>query len=270
MVTLCGLSRLVSLCSSAALVAATAAAPGAVTPAAARGRPTVQVHGRLLVVPAEAPGRPAGVRRRPGRTATSSRCAGASRRTSAPVRRSTGACACPPTSCRGPRRGAVSRAPTAALRLVDRPQSLALRRGRDAVGHQAPPVATTPAPPTRSSSPPSTTRALSAQNDTQLLGHVTHRRQLLGRASPTARSPASRCRRRSTHYDTDGRADRLRARSGRPTSSALVQEAAAQFPGHQPVRRTDQLVVFVPAACSSGSDRRPRARSGRASPAAAP
>ena len=167
-----------------------------------------------------------------------------STRPCAPARSSTAG-----SPCR-PRWRARRATRSAALRIVDR-RSLTLpgrrqrlgdrrgRRGRDVRG----------APAVRRGR--STTRARSGRPTTELLGSREHRRRATGRASPTARSPASPCPPRSSTTTPPSAT----------TDCGLGQRLLQPGPGGSgevPERSTrsaaaDQLVLFVPAACASGA-----------------
>jgi hypothetical protein len=237
---------------AAALVAATVATPGLVPPAAAAAGASIQVHGTLLVVPPEEPGGHTGygvaladgdivpVRGRLGHDVRSG--ATFDGRLAVPTDVAAALVA---------RRESGS---TAALRIVDhRHLSLAVV-GTPSVT-QAPPVDDVGTIHTQYVAALANKGTL-GQSDTQLLGHVSNvgsywQGQSNGAiAAVTVPSTVD-------HYDTTTGTTACGLGSGQAGVNdffALVQEAAAQFPGLNPnAMGSNQLVLFVPAACSSGS-----------------
>ena len=234
--------------------AAAVGTPSAAGAAEAAGDTTVQVHGTLLVAQPDGPGaRPSYAVALADGDLIPVRGPFAGAR---PFSHVTGRLALPTTlvsdlAARGTRvpagatLDATSTPGREALRLVDR-RSLTLRL----VGT---PLLTDPEP---ASSPTAHQQYVAAidnkgnlnQNDTQLLGHVsTVGSYWQGEANGAITGigvPAS-----VTHYDTTAAA----ADCGLGNDFwNVVQEAAAKFPGIHWSNGSDQLVLFVPDACSSG------------------
>jgi hypothetical protein len=248
------LRRSTLLAGSLGLVATSALALGPTTARAAQpsqpsGPATVQVHGRLLVVPSERPGdQPSyGVALADGDIVPVSGSFDPSARTGAVF---DGRLALP-TSVTGSlaRRTGVADSRRAALRLVDR-RSLTL----PLVGAPSVEAAPAVAPPVTGTVHQQFVAALDnkgalGQSDAALLGHVSTvggfwQDESNGAISSLA-VPAT-----VKHYNTAvattdcGLGDDF---------FSLVEEAEAKFPGIDPFGGTDQLVLFVPPACQGGS-----------------
>ena len=233
-------ARLVVL--ALALVVATAPAPLLLAPAEAVGGTSIPVHGRLLVAQPDAPGlRPTyAVALADGDIVPMRGSFDPDVRTGAVF---DGRLALPATVTRTLTDHGESGA-AAALRVVDR-RSLALA----VVG--APTISEVSAaitPTTHAQFVAAVdNRGPLGQSDSQLLGHVStvgaYWKGEADGAISAIDAPSV-----VTHYDTDlsttdcGLGDDF---------FAIVQEAAAQFPGIQ-IGGPDQLVLFVPPSCSSG------------------
>ncbi len=239
------------LAGSLGLVATSALALAPTTARAAQpsGLATVQVHGRLLVVPAEGPGdRPSyGVALADGDIVPVRGSFDPSVRTGAVF---DGRLALP-ASVTGAlaRSGAVADPRRAALRLVDR-RSLTL----SLVGAPSVEAAPAVAPQVTGTVHRQFVAAIDnkgalGQSDAALLGHVSTVGGFWKDESNGAISslvvPAT-----VKHYNTSvattdcGLGDDF---------FSLVEEAEAKFPGINPFAGTDQLVLFVPPACASGT-----------------
>ena len=230
---------------------ATAAAAGLVVPAEAVTGPSVTVHGRLLVLPGEAPGgHPAyGVALADGDIVPVRGTFDPAVRTGAVFDGRLGLPAGVVTALS--RRGESGS--TAALRIVDR-RSLSL------------PVLGTPtvtdAPQVSAAVTPTTHQEFVAaidnkgalnQTDAQLLGHVTNVGSYWKSESNGAISgitvPAT-----VKHFDTATGTTACGLGSSGADFFNLVDEAASKFPGLNPNSMgSNQLVLFVPASCSSGA-----------------
>jgi len=225
-----------------ALVATAALTPALVAPAEAIGGTSIPVHGRLLVAQPDAPGlRPTyAVALADGDVVPVSASFGPGVRTGAVF---DGQLAVPATVTRSLADHGESGA-TAALRVVDR-RSLTLA------------VVGTPTITEVSAAITPTTHAQFVaavdnqgplgQTDSQLLGHVSavgaYWKGEADGAIGSIEVPST-----VTHYDTALSASDCGLGHD---FFAVVQEAAAQFPGIQ-IGGSDQLVLFVPPSCSSG------------------
>ncbi len=233
-----------------AVVALTVAtvAPGVVTPAAAAPGTSVSVHGRLLVIPGESPGEPTAyaVALPDGDVVPV--------RGTFPDRARTGATfagrlALPPQVLRGMTRRGES-GTTAALRMVDQ-RSLVL----PVVGT---PSVTAPDLTTGDAGTAHTqfvaaldNKGALGQNDTQLLAHVSNVGSYWAGQSNGAMTslvPST-----VTHYDTAVTPTSCGLGGDQTDFTKIIQEAMAKFPGINPFGGTDQLVVFVPPSCFTGS-----------------
>jgi hypothetical protein len=241
-------SACLGVLSAAVLVATMSLAPtGLAAPAGAVAGPTVLVHGRLLVVPAETPGGSTsyGVALADGDIVAVRGRFGADARTGAVFQ---GRLELPRGVVASMRARGLSGS-GAALRLVDR-RSLTL----DVVGT---PSVVAPAGTSAAVTPTAHQQYVAAldnkggalgQDDTTLLGHVSTvggywQGESGGAMSVTVPGTVK-------HYDS----------SLTTTDCGLgsdffnvVQEAAGKFPGINWMSGTDQLVVFVAPGCSSGS-----------------
>jgi hypothetical protein len=223
-------------------------APGSIAPASAATLGSVSVHGRLLVIPGEAPGE---------RTAYAVALADGDLvpvRGALPAGARTGATfvgrlALPSQVLHSMALRGQS-GPTAALRIVDR-RSLTLRVvGSPSVTAQDPPTSDAATAHAQFVAAIDNKGAL-GQNDTQLLGHVSNVGGYWATQSNGAMSvvvPST-----VTHYDTNVSGSSCGLGSAASDFTSTVQEAMAKFPGINPFGGTDQLVVFVPPSCFGGS-----------------
>jgi hypothetical protein len=240
-------STRLGLLAAGALTVATLA-PGAVTPAAATPGTSVSVHGRLLVIPGESPGEPTAyaVALPDGDIVPV--------RGTFPDRARTGATfagrlALPPQVLRGMTRRGVS-GTTAALRVVDQRSLVLPIVGIPSV--TVPDVATGAVGTVHAQFVAALdNKGALGQNDTQLLGHVSNVGSYWAGQSNGAMTslvPSA-----VTHYDTAVAPTSCGLGSDQTDFTKIIQEAMAEFPGINPFGGTDQLVVFVPPSCFTGS-----------------
>jgi hypothetical protein len=237
---------------TAATVVTTTLATGATTPAQGLTGPSVSVHGRLVVVPAEEPGGPTGyaVALADGDIVPLRGSFPADVRTGAVF---DGRLALPAGVVRAlTARGESGTA--AALQVVDE-ASVALRVTGTPVLTDAAPLASSTATTVHTQYVAAIdNKGTLGQTDAQLLGHVstvgaywtTQSNHRISTVVPAA----------VDHYRTTTGTTECGLGSGQAGIDdyfALVQEAAQKFPGIDWNGGPDQLVLFVPPSCSTGS-----------------
>jgi hypothetical protein len=242
-------SARLGLLTGALAIASAASAAGALPARAhAGGGPSVSVHGRLLVVPAETPGgHPAyAVALADGDIVPLRGVFDADLRTGAVF---DGRLELPSSVLTTLSRRGESDA-TAALRIVDRRKVSLDVIGTPSVT-EAPPVDDVATTHEQFVAALDNKGALN-QSDAQLLGHVSdvggYWQGESNGAIAAVTVPAT-----VKHYDTATGSTACGLGSGQTDFFNLVQEAIGKFPGIDPFGGTDQLVIFVPASCSSGS-----------------